>query len=330
MPSTATTRSTVAIRCLVAILTVQMPSSGGTAEETNADAHAWAHAHPYPTPHPAGGCSCDSFCRGLCPFNQNGRAGVEAASINLTLFRFTPHGVAGLAGKNSGDDVGDLGFFLSRRALTARCAVEPGNLRCFLAPTSAVWFGRWHVEVDAASAYGPYFSCNPLYTNANFSSWNVSEYACSQNCDHPTVPGVPDGCQPHQNNTKGGDGQPTCYCPRAREAVGRFGLPPAPPQPAPLPPPLPPPTVMEALAPTPHNPRTMSLAPLGCYYDYDLLPTTGTEHGCVNAPLLATATVSSKNDSAFYSQYITQYSIAPLTQTQGQTSRFEMCFAPNR
>jgi hypothetical protein len=34
-----------------------------------------------------------------------------------------------LADTNTGDADGDLGFFLDRRSLTARCALEPSNSR---------------------------------------------------------------------------------------------------------------------------------------------------------------------------------------------------------
>ena len=85
-------------------------------------------------------CSCDAFCRGECSFQPPATAAARGQGrappgrppqqmLNLTAYRFTPRGVVGLAGKNSGDDIGDLSFFLSRRALTARCTVDPDNLR---------------------------------------------------------------------------------------------------------------------------------------------------------------------------------------------------------
>lgn len=152
----------------------------------------------------------------------------------VSLWRFTPSQALSLADTNSGDESGDLGFFLDRRALTARCRIDPTNLRCFLAPFSQVLYGVWRVEVDLR--FGPYLSCVPVYTTPNLTRWNVSDYACHQDCDTPTAAGVPSQCPTAEaNGTTGPDGQITCFCPAARRAVGRFG-------PAPDPPPPPPPS----------------------------------------------------------------------------------------
>ena len=110
-----------------------------------------------------GNCSCDSFCRGECaPLNSRSLPpGLPAArTLNLTLFRFTPRSVTQLANTNTGDADGDLGFFVARFALGVRCAVQPTNLRCFLAPWRHVVFARWRVEVDAG--FGPRRVCRVM------------------------------------------------------------------------------------------------------------------------------------------------------------------------
>ena len=58
--------------------------------------------------------------------------------LPLTVYRFTPDSVRHLADTNTGDASGDLGFFLDRRALTSRCAIDPTNKRCFLAPSERI------------------------------------------------------------------------------------------------------------------------------------------------------------------------------------------------
>eukprot|EP00729_Bicosta_minor_P012143 gene12143-7815_t len=148
---------------------------------------------------------------------------VHSKNSTIRNQQFTPDGVLNLDGKNTGDAAGDLAFFLSRRALTQRCSVEP-----------KLNFGQWNVTMNInRNNFGPYYSCIPEYTAADFSSWNVSLYSCNQDCNHPTVPGIPDGCtHVEKNNTKGPDGQTTCFCSRATLSVGRYGSPPLPPLPA--------------------------------------------------------------------------------------------------
>ena len=90
----------------------------------------------------AGECSCTDFCSGQCAFNPKPKKpnasllqrATKSGPFLEAVYRFTPQGVVELSGKNTGDAAGDLAFFLSRRALTERCAIEPGDLRCFLAP----------------------------------------------------------------------------------------------------------------------------------------------------------------------------------------------------
>ena len=188
----------------------------------------WAHA---PAVEP---CTCAGFCAGTCSFTAGGRPALADTSSeswrrNLTLYRFSPPGQSSpgsLADRNTGDASGDLEFLLDRRALSARCAIEPTNERCFLAPWRHVPFGRWRVELDAR--FGPYMSCIPRYTNANYSAWNVSDFACTQDCNTPTMPGVSnqsDGrcALTHENSSASkSDGQRTCFCPRAERTVGRL------------------------------------------------------------------------------------------------------------
>lgn len=67
------------------------------------------------------------------------------------------------------------------------------DLRCFLAPLDKLNFGQWNVTMNInRNNFGPYYSCIPEYTAADFSSWNVSLYSCNQDCNHPTVPGKSD------------------------------------------------------------------------------------------------------------------------------------------
>lgn len=175
-------------------------------------------------------CTCDDFCSGRCaPFDSGklppAELPVDRGNIrNVTWFRFTPTSIrTTVADTNTGDIDGDLGFFLDRRALTARCALEPTNLRCFLAPWSEIVFARWELEVD--SGWGPYLACNPAYSNDKGTSWDLKHYMCSQACV------VPPFCSnvPRKNNTRGGDGQTTCYCKRANVSVGveSMGAPPS-------------------------------------------------------------------------------------------------------
>eukprot|EP00041_Stephanoeca_diplocostata_P010289 m.163339 g.163339 ORF g.163339 m.163339 type:complete len:495 (-) comp18100_c0_seq12:337-1821(-) len=176
-------------------------------------------------------CDCENFCSSHCAYStgyDEASISTEDASanvpvLNITLYRFTPPNsdILTIEDRNTGDVAGDLLFFLDRRALTARCKLEPGNERCFLAPIEWVAFGRWNVMVD--SRWGPYQSCIPRYTSANFSSWDVHNFACTENCNTPTVSGIPSGCPQHaENGTRGADGQLICECAYARHAVGRL------------------------------------------------------------------------------------------------------------
>ena len=172
-------------------------------------------------------CTCDDFCSNRCAPFDSGRlppttdpappapSSGRGAVRNVTWFRFTPRSIMHeLADTNTGDVDGDLGFFFDRRALTARCALEPTNLRCFLAPWSEVVFAQWELEVD--TGWGPYLACNPAYGNEKGTTWDLKHYICSQACV------VPPFCNdmPRKNNTKGGDGQTTCYCKRSTISVG--------------------------------------------------------------------------------------------------------------
>ena len=174
----------------------------------------------------AAGCSCDDFCAGSCQPFDSGKlppAPTSAQRVqNMTLYRFTPRSVRSvLADTNTGDADGDLGFFLDRRSLTARCALEPTNLRCFLAPWSQIVFAKWELEID--TGWGPYLACNPAYDNPNGTAWNLDNYLCSQACVVPPFCGD----VVRKNNSQGGDGQITCYCDRANRSVGveSFGAP---------------------------------------------------------------------------------------------------------
>jgi hypothetical protein len=59
-------------------------------------------------------------------------------------------------------------------------------------------------------------ACNPAYGNINGTTWNLDDYLCSQAC---VVPPYCDAVV-RKNNTRGGDGQTTCYCNRANLSVG--------------------------------------------------------------------------------------------------------------
>ena len=172
-------------------------------------------------------CSCDSFCTGGCsPFATTQTSSARGPRLpnykptNLTLFRFTPRSQRQLGDTNTGDAVGDLAFLLDRRALSVRCAVEPTNERCFLAPWTDMAFGRWTISTDL-SRLGPYLACNPQYTSPDLSHWNVSNFTCSEDCVTP--PYCPDPSL-RRNDTSGGDGQLTCYCDRATWTVGAMPL----------------------------------------------------------------------------------------------------------
>lgn len=163
-------------------------------------------------------CTCDRFCRDECaPFASHQLPpGLPppGQTLNLTLYRFTPRVIQSTLGNtNTGDLDGDLGFFLARFALDARCRHEPTNLRCFLAPWTAVVFARWRVEIDPG--VGPYLACNPTYLNSAGSLWDLHHYICSQECV------VPPYCSEHrENGTTGSDGQTTCFCARSNTTVG--------------------------------------------------------------------------------------------------------------
>ena len=109
------------------------------------------------SPRPSSPCTCDDFCSNRCAPFDSGKLlpGSDTQAVaNVTWFRFTPRSVrTTVAETNTGDVDGDLGFFLDRRALTARCRLEPQNLRCFLAPWSEIVFARWELEVD--TGWGP-------------------------------------------------------------------------------------------------------------------------------------------------------------------------------
>ena len=175
-----------------------------------------------PAPATGTGCTCDAFCEGACAPFDSGKLPPPVPARpaggglqNITLYRFTPRSIrAVIAETNTGDIGGDLGFFVDRRALTARCALEPTSLRCFLAPWSEVVFARWELEID--TGYGPYLACNPAYGNPNGTTWDLSHYLCSQAC---VVPPFCGGVA-KKNNSRGGDGQTTCYCDRAKRSVG--------------------------------------------------------------------------------------------------------------
>jgi hypothetical protein len=162
-------------------------------------------------------CSCDSFCSGSCSFHAGGSTN-ESIVTNITMYRFTPRSVLHLENTNTGDALGDLGFFFDRRALQARCALDPTNERCFLAPWNALFFARWLVEVD--TRMGPYFSCEPAYMNKQGSAWDLNRYLCSQDCVLP-----PFCSSVHHNGSRNtGDGQLTCFCARANQTVGVLPL----------------------------------------------------------------------------------------------------------
>ena len=178
-------------------------------------------------------CTCDSFCAGSCAPFCNSHSGASCPSLpmppalvqNLTLYRFTPRSIKHtIADTNTGDIDGDLGFFIARRALTARCAVEPRNLQCFLAPWPEIVFARWEIEID--QGFGPYLACNPAYGSPNASgpeTWDLNRFMCSQTCVLPPFCGN----LPKHNDSAGGDGQTTCFCGRSNRTCGimSFGAP---------------------------------------------------------------------------------------------------------
>ena len=121
-------------------------------------------------------CGCATFCKKGCVPPQS------RVPVPLTVYRFTPDSVRHLADTNSGDGSGDLGFFLDRRALTARCAIDPTNERCFLAPSESILYTRWAIEVDGD--YGPYSSCNPMYAPPCCPPAAVLLFAQQPSCPH--------------------------------------------------------------------------------------------------------------------------------------------------
>jgi hypothetical protein len=69
----------------------------------------------------------------------------------------TPYNAPGLTDKDTGDSAGDVEFALSRRDITALCASNPSEERCFLAGQNI--YGKFEVAVDGM--WGPYQFCNP-------------------------------------------------------------------------------------------------------------------------------------------------------------------------
>ena len=150
---------------------------------------------------------CEAFCSDQCSF-FNRSAGEAGLPTNLTLYRMTPTNVTDAANKDLADIPGDLGFFLSRKTLRLRCALDPRDQRCFLAHNNS--YASFEIEVDGR--FGPYLMCNPATRSWGY---DTSEFLCSLSCMTPPQCGTY-----HRNGTTfHGDYQ--CYCARTNRTVGR-------------------------------------------------------------------------------------------------------------
>ena len=74
---------------------------------------------------------CEDFCLGKCSF-YNETLGETGAPSNVTLYRLTPTNVTGISNKDTGNAPGDVSFFLGKKNLTQRCAMDPTGWGCFL------------------------------------------------------------------------------------------------------------------------------------------------------------------------------------------------------
>ena len=88
---------------------------------------------------------CQAYCTNQCAFyNESAERGQP---FNITLYRITPANVTGLRNKNTGDDVGDVNFFLMRKNMSMECAASPSGWGCFLDGDNV--YGKFVVEVCA-------------------------------------------------------------------------------------------------------------------------------------------------------------------------------------
>jgi hypothetical protein len=167
---------------------------------------------------------CDDFCLGKCSF-FNTSLGEHGHAENLTLYRLTPVNVTGIRNKDIGDAPGDVSFFLSKKNLTQKCAVDPSGWGCFLDGDNI--YGRFVVEVDGA--YGPYFECNPIdvYEAAPSEShrepphWiDTRKFECGQGCLQPTDDDCHVDKRRIRNGTFGFSGAMQCFC----DGTGRHNI----------------------------------------------------------------------------------------------------------
>eukprot|EP00660_Eupelagonema_oceanica_P009579 gene9579-23100_t len=74
-------------------------------------------------PFAGSGCDCARFCGGECSIFP------EPAPVNVTMYRMTPLNVDTATDKNTGDDLGDTSYVMSRRTSAYECAhsKDPSN-----------------------------------------------------------------------------------------------------------------------------------------------------------------------------------------------------------
>ena len=117
---------------------------------------------------------CKAFCSNKCSF-YNSSDNETPTRENITIYRISPKNVTDLANHDTGDAPGDIGFFLSEKALKAECERNPTDIACFLAGENV--YVSWLVEIDGK--FGPYHMCNPTNGNAS-GTWQ-----CLQYCEDP-------------------------------------------------------------------------------------------------------------------------------------------------
>lgn len=175
---------------------------------------------------------CHDYCVGRCGF-YNRSLGETGEPRNITLIRITPANVTGIRNKNTGDAPGDVGYVLSRKNLTQKCAKDPAAFGCLLYGSNI--YARFVVEID--TQFGPYLECNPTsYMPPNETRnpiWvDSSEFQCGQGCYLPT----PEGCRgfglrpvmEHNGTSAFSPDVYNCFCDgthRESKAVGRELMP---------------------------------------------------------------------------------------------------------
>eukprot|EP01048_Picozoa_sp_COSAG05_P022892 COSAG05_NODE_4746_length_1388_cov_0.992242_1_plen_367_part_00 len=170
---------------------------------------------------------CADYCNYKCAFydptKETGRP------QNITVYRITPANTTGIRNKNTGDAIGDVDFYLSRKNLTQQCAKDPNSFGCFLDGDNI--YGQFTVEIDGL--WGPYEECNPVsvgghgdnHGGMDTSGWSDTQnFTCGENCIHPTRA---EGCAQNSRNRNGSSQMGAgvaCFCDttqRNKKSVGR-------------------------------------------------------------------------------------------------------------